>query len=266
MDDLFAGETRLLRERVAALEARLGRLAAAGVGGTHRMVGRVFSQGAIPTTSGKFYACHPVTVTGTETEGATPVKTVDTSQAFLVDLLGGSAAVGDDLVCRRVRHRWVARRRQTSLTGPGVCSWASGPTTITATLGGFTFTLTKLIGTGGATTYSNGTSPVVLPGVNVASPLSPCVSGTGPIDVVISLGCSATGVLSCGVQYYTINCGGGVHMYNKASGIPSSWSEKYTNVSYSNSPINAVFAPTGTYVFGTPPLPNPCPGNVVATQ
>jgi hypothetical protein len=112
--DLFANEARLLRERGDALEARLGRLAAAGAGGTHRMVGRVFSQGAIPTTAGKFYACHPVTVTGPVTEGSTPVKTVDTGQAFLVDLLAGSAAVGDDLVCRRVRHRWVARRKATA--------------------------------------------------------------------------------------------------------------------------------------------------------
>jgi hypothetical protein len=161
----------------------------------------------------------------------------------------------------------MAKRCRSCCTpiGPGVCSWTSGPATITATLGGFTFTLTK--GTSGtSTTYQNGTSPVTKSGVNTAGPFLPCVSGTGGIDVIILMGCSATGVLSCVVTYYTINCGGGVNMYNKSSGTPSSWTEKYTNVSYSNSPINAVFSPTGTYTFGTPPLVNPCAGNVVATQ
>jgi hypothetical protein len=102
-------EARLLRTRLAALEARADALGERGDSGARRMVARVFNAGAIPATTGKFFACHPVAVTGDEAEGATPSLTVDTSQVIYVDVLGTRVpAVGDDLACRRVAHRWVA--------------------------------------------------------------------------------------------------------------------------------------------------------------
>lgn len=107
-DDLHVGDARLLRERLAELEGRISRRPSAPAPGTGRRVGRVYSPGAMPTGPGKFYACHPVVVTGSEIEGGTPVLSEDTSRTFLVTLLGGTAAAGDYLVCRRVDHRWVS--------------------------------------------------------------------------------------------------------------------------------------------------------------
>lgn len=126
MDDLYAVESRLLRERIASLEDRILRRLEARAPGVHRLVGQVYSQGAIPTTSGKFYACHPVTVTGTETEGSAPVLTADATRSFLVDLIAGTAVAGDYLVCRRCAHRWVARKGGATTPTCSACGCVCG--------------------------------------------------------------------------------------------------------------------------------------------
>lgn len=71
---------------------------------------------------GHFILVHPVRVLGVEVEGGLPIKSVDTSVSLPVYLLGpGIPALGDDLICRRVRHRWVAERKGSApvLIGPG---------------------------------------------------------------------------------------------------------------------------------------------------
>lgn len=70
---------------------------------------------------GHFIAVNPVRILGPQVEGGLPVKSVDTSVKFPVYLLGpGLPAVGDDLICRHVRHRWVAERMAGGVVvGPG---------------------------------------------------------------------------------------------------------------------------------------------------
>lgn len=47
--------------------------------GSAGMLVQTFTQTTYPTSAGKFYAVHPVLADGTESEGASPTFTVDTS-------------------------------------------------------------------------------------------------------------------------------------------------------------------------------------------
>ncbi len=67
---------------------------------------------------GKFLMVVPVTVFGTDQEGAPGVITIDSSEPIPVYLVGPDLAqTGDLLICRRVDHRWVAERDATQPFG-----------------------------------------------------------------------------------------------------------------------------------------------------
>jgi hypothetical protein len=94
-------------------------------------VGRVFVQSSLPSSAGRYFAVHPVSILGTEGEGNPAVLEVDTSSVILVYVLGPSApSVGDDLICRFVGSRWIAERMSgrgaTSVNLPG-CLCAATP-------------------------------------------------------------------------------------------------------------------------------------------
>jgi hypothetical protein len=79
--------------------------------GNPALLVQVFQQTTLPTTTGVFYACHPVTAMGTEVEGGPATFSVNTGQTLLVLVEGSHApASGDYLVARFVADRWVAER------------------------------------------------------------------------------------------------------------------------------------------------------------
>jgi hypothetical protein len=98
-----------------------------------KLVGSVFGNPTVPTSTGAYFSVHPVDVAGTEGEGSPGTLLVDTSRSLLVYVIGSKApAAGDYLVCRFVGHRWVAERF--AKTPPGVlipgCPCASVPRTL----------------------------------------------------------------------------------------------------------------------------------------
>lgn len=101
-------ETRQLRSRVRALrDAMDGR-----VPGDNRRTPlaacKVFAEAAVPTSAGKFFACHPVDVSGV-VPGGTAVFTADTEKTMYVDVLGPRVPVtGDMMAAASVGFRWVA--------------------------------------------------------------------------------------------------------------------------------------------------------------
>ncbi len=63
-----------------------------------------------PTTAGRFYACHPEVITGSESEGATPTFTADTATIVYAVNLGTSIPpVGTIIVVHAVGGRWCFR-------------------------------------------------------------------------------------------------------------------------------------------------------------
>ena len=74
-------------------------------------VGRVTAISSLPASTEHYYAVHPVSVLGPEVEGGGDVAVADTSRVIYVCVIGSQGpAIGDDLVCRSVNHRWVAER------------------------------------------------------------------------------------------------------------------------------------------------------------
>ncbi len=72
-------------------------------------VGTVFSQIAVPTTTGSFFSVHPMTILGPEVESGIGLLTFDSSATVLVCVTGGRTPVaGDALICRFIENRWVA--------------------------------------------------------------------------------------------------------------------------------------------------------------
>jgi hypothetical protein len=102
-------ELRTLRGRVADLEALLGRSAGGGPAPTPRMVGQVFNAGAMPTSCGKYFATHPVEVTGPQSENALATFAADATRTALVRVLCSSPpAAGAYLLAHQVPYRWEA--------------------------------------------------------------------------------------------------------------------------------------------------------------
>jgi hypothetical protein len=98
------------------------------------LVGQVFANPTVPTSTGQYFSVHPVDVSGPEQEAGAGVLTTDASRTFLVDVVGSKPAVaGDYLICRFVGNRWVADRMGTSQP-PGVfipgCPCALSPATL----------------------------------------------------------------------------------------------------------------------------------------
>jgi hypothetical protein len=124
-----------LRLRQVANEATASRQSARALVPDYPvLVGRVFANPTVPTSTGTFFSLNPVDVTGAEAEGGTGALSVDTSRSFLVYVVGSKAPVaGDLLICRFVGHRWVASRmggKSGGVTVPG-CPCQTSPTTLT---------------------------------------------------------------------------------------------------------------------------------------
>jgi hypothetical protein len=101
-----AREARILRDRQAAHEDALDRLARSS-GGAARQLVQVYDGGAMPTTTPRVFFTHPVIAAGAETEGGSATLTADTATTTPVVFLAHVPAVGDYAVATAVGGRWV---------------------------------------------------------------------------------------------------------------------------------------------------------------
>ena len=130
MDSAYDDPSRL-RDRLAATRRR----PAETLMGPAAMIGQVFAVASVPTTTGCYFAVHPVAALGAEAEGGAPTLTADASTTVFAYVGGGRVPVaGDNLICRFIGNRWVAERLLPGGGGgvavPG-CSCASLPATLT---------------------------------------------------------------------------------------------------------------------------------------
>src|SRR6476646_1987002 len=104
-------DLRILRDRQAAASEALDRSeAAADPYGSAAMCVVTFQETTYPTSAGKFYACHPELLTGSESEGATPTFTGDTATSIYAFNLGTQIPPnGTKLVIHAVVGRWIFR-------------------------------------------------------------------------------------------------------------------------------------------------------------
>jgi hypothetical protein len=66
-----------------------------------------YAKSSYPTVAGSYYACHPVAVSGTESEGSTLVATTDTTQTLYVLNLGTAIPpAGTKVIAHGIAGRW----------------------------------------------------------------------------------------------------------------------------------------------------------------
>ena len=98
-----------------------------------KLVGCVFGNPQVPTSTGVYFSVNPVDITGLETEGEPGIESVDTSRSLLTYVVGSKVPVaGDYLICSFTGNRWVAERMAKQPTGvfiPG-CPCVSIPQTL----------------------------------------------------------------------------------------------------------------------------------------
>jgi hypothetical protein len=119
----YGQETRILRDRQAAHSDAMDR--AAGQQQPYssaRMLVQVYDGGAMPSDPEKVYFTHPVLLTGSETEGAAGMFSVDTATTVPVIVLGHVPSVGDYLTAYAVGGRWVSEEGGSSGGGFTSCS------------------------------------------------------------------------------------------------------------------------------------------------
>ena len=127
-----------LRRRYDDLRARWANgLGPIATGDTPTMVVSVYNGGAIPASLPAQFLCHPVVMSGAESEGGAVVATAAIPQHMVVTVVGTSApSVGDLLLARQIDGRWVAERYGSGATNvviPG-CACSSTPRTLTMTV------------------------------------------------------------------------------------------------------------------------------------
>lgn len=102
-------ELRIIRRRVEDLERRLYRKSR-DVTPPAVLVGQVFDDGAMPTTTPAYFAVRPVAIGGVEAEGSSGVFAVSSAKAVFLVLGSEVPDVGDKLIARAIDGRWVAER------------------------------------------------------------------------------------------------------------------------------------------------------------
>lgn len=121
----YAGENRLLRDRLGALDASVDRSRLRPADAAARLLVQVYDGGSMPTANDHYFACYPVDMGGMETEGGTGTPYVDTTKTVFVDVLGSQVPVaGDFLTAYAVGGRWVAERGNFSPKCP--CAGCAG--------------------------------------------------------------------------------------------------------------------------------------------
>lgn len=90
------------------------------------VIGKVYDAGSLPTTPGKFYAVHPVNLSGLGSSSKMPVEgdtldySVDTSTTLLFHVTGSTNPVVDDLLVGHYVGNgiWISERMHVTTTPP----------------------------------------------------------------------------------------------------------------------------------------------------
>jgi hypothetical protein len=102
--------TRILRERVAALDAALDRSAIGGMDGSAAAVVVTATKTTYPTVAAQYYACHPIWISGNTTEGTAATYHTDTATwVYAVNLGTAIPPSGTKILTHSVGGRWVFR-------------------------------------------------------------------------------------------------------------------------------------------------------------
>jgi hypothetical protein len=102
-------ESRTLRSRHSTLVDRLDASKEEMPSGALSMVVRTTTQTSYPTTTGVFYACVPVDVGGTESEGSSGSLGAGTARMFVLVIGSTVPTSGKDLIADCVGGRWISR-------------------------------------------------------------------------------------------------------------------------------------------------------------
>jgi hypothetical protein len=102
--------TRIERERHQDLEDLVGRLPDGCSGATASRLLKTTTLNVYPAVAGRFYACNPVELDGTETEGGTATGTPDTTQVIYALNAGTTIPPsGTVVIASAVGGRWTFR-------------------------------------------------------------------------------------------------------------------------------------------------------------
>lgn len=130
-------ELRVMRERLADVEARVERFASVAPGRVSAQAVQIVQGPGWVAGAGRFYLARPLDVSGATVEGGS-ASTVDTGGGdWHVRVIGAVPTPGDVLVARAADFRWHAERRGSGgddddVPTPG-CPCATTPRTITMT-------------------------------------------------------------------------------------------------------------------------------------
>jgi hypothetical protein len=103
-------DLRVLRDRQEAASAALDRSSGQDPYASAALCVITANGGSYPTSAAKFYACLPLLLTGSESEGATPTFTTDTATTLYALNVGTAIPpVGSKLVIHSAGGRWVFR-------------------------------------------------------------------------------------------------------------------------------------------------------------
>ena len=102
--------TRIERERHQDLEDLVERIPDGADSGTAGRLVRTTTITTYPTNAGRFYACNPVEIDGTEIEGSSASYIADTNQVLYCLNLGTAIpTAGTTLIATAVGGRWTFR-------------------------------------------------------------------------------------------------------------------------------------------------------------
>lgn len=126
-------ELRTLRSRVADLQGIMDRVNRDRPDEQAAMTGRVFDDGAMPSSVPAFFAVHPVDLGGAEVEGGAITFAESTGVVYFLVLGPDVPEVGDVLFADSCGGRWVAEHQADEEAPPEVdlgCGCPTVPTTI----------------------------------------------------------------------------------------------------------------------------------------
>jgi hypothetical protein len=192
----IARETRILRDRLAALQRALDRDSAGNPAfSSARMLVQVYDGGSMPSAPEMVYFTHPVLASGAESEGESATLTVDTVTTVPVIVLGHAPSVGDYLTAYAVGGRWVSEKGKTGGGLITTCSPCDIPNE------DLTITWTNALTGGGVATLHYDTST----GWTTTS----CVDG----GLLFHLGCGVGGIELRAIYFIDGSCPSGTQQY-----------------------------------------------------
>jgi hypothetical protein len=107
---LTLSAARTIRDRHDAIQRTVDRNVADGPHGAGALLVQTFTKTTYPVAAASFYAVHPVTVNGVETEGTAASYVVDTSTTYYAINEGTTIPPsGTNVLVSGVGGRWVFR-------------------------------------------------------------------------------------------------------------------------------------------------------------